>query len=132
VGKFESMTNNNYQSFLQNVTEYVVAINRNFEIIMANDLLKERFGGHPKRFCFQAWKKRDFKCEDCIVERTFQDGKCHQREETVVTKDGRKAQMLLRTTPVKDARDRITLKLKHVPPLCFSIISPSVFFLQKG
>ena len=112
MDKFESITNNNYQSFLQNVTEYVVAINRNFEIIMANDLFMERFGGHPKGFCFQAWKKRDFKCEDCIVERTFQDGKSHQREETVVMKDGRKAQMLLRTTPVKDARDRITYVLE--------------------
>jgi len=112
VDKFESITNNNYQSLLQNVTEYVVAINRNFEIIMANDLFKERFGGHPKGFCFQAWKKRDFKCKDCIVERSFQDGKCHQREETVVMKDGRKAQMLLRTTPVKDARDRITYVLE--------------------
>ncbi len=112
MDKFESITNNNYRSFLQNVTEYVVAINKNFEIIMANDLFKERFGGHPKGFCFQAWKKRDFKCEDCIVERTFQDGKSHQREETVVMKDGRNAQMLLRTTPVKDARDRITYVLE--------------------
>ncbi|OQY49569.1 MAG: hypothetical protein B6240_03070 [Desulfobacteraceae bacterium 4572_87] len=112
MDKFESITNNNYQSFLQNVTEYVVAINRNFEIIMANDLFKERFGGHPKGFCFQAWKKRDFKCVDCIVERTFQDGKSHQREETVVMKDGRKAQMLLRTTPVKDARDGIAYVLE--------------------
>ena len=112
MNEFESIPNNNYQSFLQNATEYVVAINRNFEIIMANDLFKERFGGHPKGYCFQAWKKRDFKCGDCIVERSFEDGKCHQREETVLTKDGRKAQMLLRTTPVKDARDRIVYVLE--------------------
>jgi len=112
VGKFESVKDNNYQSFLQNVTEYIVAINRNFEIVMANDLFMERFGGHPKGFCYQAWKKSDFKCGDCIVERTFQDGKSHRYEETVVMKDGRKAQMLLRTTPVKDAQDRITYVLE--------------------
>ncbi len=110
--KFETMTENNYQSFLQNVTEYIVAINKNYEIIMANDLFQERFGGHPKGFCYRAWKKRDFKCDDCIVEKTFQDGKSHQREEKVVMKDGRNAQMLLRTTPVKDARDRITYVLE--------------------
>jgi len=112
VKKFETMTENNYQSFLQNVTEYIVAINKNYEIIMANDLFKERFGGHPKGFCYRAWKKRDFKCDDCIVEKTFQDGKSHQREEKVVMKDGSDAQMLLRTTPVKDARDRITYVLE--------------------
>jgi len=94
------------------VTEYVVAINGNFEIVMANDLFREQFGGYPKGFCYQAWKKSDFKCENCIVERSFQDGKSHQREETVVMKDGKKAQMLLRSTPVKIAQDRVTYVLE--------------------
>jgi len=112
VDKFETETDRKYHSFFQNVTEYVVAINRNFEIVMANDLFRKQFGGHPKGFCYQAWKKTDFKCQDCIVERSFQDGKSHQREETVVMKDGKKAQMLLRTTPVKVAHDRVTYVLE--------------------
>jgi PAS domain S-box-containing protein len=112
VDKAEVVTDEKYQSFFQNVTEYVVAINRNFEIVMANDLFKERFGGQPKGFCYQTWKKSDYKCRNCIVERTFQDGKSHQREETVVMKDGKKAQMLLRTTPVKVANDRVTYVLE--------------------
>ncbi len=112
MDKFESVTDKKYQSFFQNVTEYVVAINRNFEIVMANDLFKEQFGGHPKGFCYQAWKKSNFKCENCIVERSFQDGKSHQREETVVMKNGKMAQMLLRTTPVKIAHDRVTYVLE--------------------
>ena len=112
VDTHETITDKKYQSFFQNVTEYVVAINRNFEIVMANDLFKEQFGGHPKGFCYQAWKKSNFKCENCIVERSFQDGKSHQREETVVMKDGKKAQMLLRSTPVKIAHDRVTYVLE--------------------
>ncbi|MCG6880609.1 MAG: PAS domain S-box protein [Deltaproteobacteria bacterium] len=112
MDKFDALANGHYQSFFQNVTEYIVAINRKFEIVMANDLFKERFGGHPKNFCYQAWKKRDFKCSDCIVERTFLDGKSHQRQEKVLLKDGRKAEMLLRTTPVKDARERIIYVLE--------------------
>ncbi|MBW2709644.1 MAG: PAS domain S-box protein [Deltaproteobacteria bacterium] len=112
VDKFETITGKKYQSFFQNVTEYVVAINRNFKIVMANDLFKKQFGGHPKGFCYQAWKKSDFKCRDCIVARSFQDGKSHQREETVVMKDGKKAQMLLRTTPVKMANNRVPYVLE--------------------
>ena len=112
MDKSETVTSGPYQSFFQNVTEYIVAINRNFEIVMANDLFQERFGGHPKGFCYQAWKKKDFKCSDCIVERTFMDGKNHQRQEKVLLKDGREAEMLLRTTPVKDARGRITYVLE--------------------
>jgi hypothetical protein len=53
------------------VTEYIVAINRKFEIVMANDLFKERFGGHPKGFCYQAWKKRDFKCRIVLLKEHF-------------------------------------------------------------
>ncbi len=112
MDEFETTMDNGYQTFLQNVTEYVVAVNGNFEVIMANDRFKERFGGHQKGFCFQAWKKRDFRCEDCIVERTFKDGKDHRRKETVVTKDGKEVQLLLKTTPVKDYRDRITYVLE--------------------
>jgi len=112
VDKFEAVTEKKDPSFFQNVTEYVVAINRNFEIVVANDLFRERFSGHPKCFCYQAWKKSDFKCRNCIVERSFQDGKSHQREETVVMKDGKTAQMLLQTTPVKVAHDEVTYVLE--------------------
>ncbi len=112
VDKFEAVTEKKDPSFFQNVTEYVVAINRNFEIVVANDLFRERFSGHPKCFCYQAWKKSDFKCRNCIVERSFQDGKSHQCEETVVMKDGKTAQMLLQTTPVKVAHDEVTYVLE--------------------
>ncbi len=78
----------------------------------------------PNDSCFQAWKHSDSKCADCIVEKTFQDGKSHQDEKTVVMKDGRKVQLLLRTTPVKDAQDRIVYVLEtavditeNTPPL---------------
>ncbi len=112
VDKFEAVTEKKDPSFFQNVTEYVVAINRNFEIVVANDLFRERFSGHSKCFCYQAWKKSDFKCRNCIVEKSFQDGKSHQREETVVMKDGKTAQMLLQTTPVKVAHDEVSYVLE--------------------
>ncbi len=112
MDKPEAVADTKYRGFLQNMTEYVVAINRNFEIVMANDLFKDRFGGHPNDSCFQAWKHSDSRCAECIVEKTFQDGKSHQDEKTVVTKDGRKVQLLLRTTPVKDAQDRIVYVLE--------------------
>ncbi len=44
VDKPEAVTDTKYRGFLQNMTEYVVAINRNFEIVMANDLFKEGSG----------------------------------------------------------------------------------------
>ncbi|MBW2199347.1 MAG: hypothetical protein JRF71_00715, partial [Deltaproteobacteria bacterium] len=33
-----------YQTIIQSATDYVVAINRNYQIIMANELFKNEFG----------------------------------------------------------------------------------------
>ncbi|MBW1900141.1 MAG: response regulator, partial [Deltaproteobacteria bacterium] len=42
-----------YQALLQSVTDYVVGINKNYQIIMANDLFKNKFGTHPDGLCYK-------------------------------------------------------------------------------
>jgi PAS domain S-box-containing protein len=101
-----------YQALIQSVTDYVVAINRNFRIIMANERFKEQFGVQPNTLCFMGWKNRERKCEHCLVEKSFQDGKQHFNEERVVMKDGRVAHMLIKSTPVKDESGNISYVLE--------------------
>ena len=101
-----------YQALIQSVTDYVVAINRHFRIIMANERFKDQFGVHPNTLCFMGWKNRKKKCEHCLVERSFQDGKQHFNEERVVTKDGRVAHMLIKSTPVEDEKGNISYVLE--------------------
>jgi PAS domain S-box-containing protein len=101
-----------YQALIQSVTDYVVAINRHFRIIMANERFKDQFGVHPNTLCFMGWKNREKKCEHCLVERSFQDGKPHQNEEMVIMKDGRAAHMLIKSTPVRDENGDISYVLE--------------------
>ncbi|MBT4365758.1 MAG: PAS domain S-box protein [Desulfobacterales bacterium] len=100
------MSKNNFQkskdfdALVQSVTDYVIAINKDFQVIMANNLFKKEFDISPGDKCYKIWKKRDEKCENCPVEKSFADGKVHQSEETVLMKNGKEALMQVRSTPV--------------------------------
>lgn len=95
-----------YQALLQSVTDYVVAINNNCQILMANNLFRNEFRMHQDGFCYRAWKNRDEKCDECLVEKSFRDGQSRSHEETVVMKDGRTALMLVRFTPVMNEQGK--------------------------
>ncbi|SPD75725.1 PAS domain S-box protein (modular protein) [uncultured Desulfobacterium sp.] len=101
-----------YQALLQSVTDYVVGVNRNYQIIMANDLFKKRFGSFSDAPCFSIWKKREKKCSNCLVEKSFRDGKSHTKEEDVVMDDGSIARMLVRSTPVTNQKGKIIYVLE--------------------
>lgn len=101
-----------YQALISSVSNYVVAINRNFEMIMVNERFQSEFGMHSEGICYRDWKNRSTKCENCPVERSFLDGKIHTSEETVVFKDGRQGQMEVRTTPVKNEQGEVIYVLE--------------------
>ena len=101
-----------YQALISSVSNYVVAINRNFEIIMVNERFQSEFGLQSEGICYRDWKNRSTKCENCPVERSFLDGKIHTSEETVVFKDGRQGQMEVRTTPVKNEQGEVIYVLE--------------------
>ncbi|MDZ7698502.1 MAG: PAS domain S-box protein [Deltaproteobacteria bacterium] len=104
-------------ALLQSVTDYVIGVNKDYQIIMANDLFKSEFGMAPGKTCFKAWKKMGEKCENCLVEMSFTDGQPHTSEETVILKDGRTAQMRIRSTPVKNGAGDIVYVLETATDL---------------
>ena len=46
------------------------------------------------------------------MEKSFRDGRVHQNEEAIVLKDGRIAQMIIKSTPVKDDQGKIVYVLE--------------------
>ncbi|MGD8982804.1 MAG: PAS domain S-box protein [Desulfobacteraceae bacterium] len=101
-----------FEALLQSVTDYVIAINRDYKIIMANDLFKDEFGMHTDALCFKDWKNREEPCENCIVKACFQDGRTHQSDETVQMKDGRMAKLRVKATPVRNQQGKIVYVLE--------------------
>jgi len=100
-----------FQKLLQSTTDYLVAVNRDHQIIMCNDLFKKEFGNHQQGFCYRRWKGRDEPCEDCLVEKAFQDGGSYTCEESVVRRDGRNAQLLIKFTPVRNEKGNVAYVL---------------------
>ncbi len=82
------------------IPAYITVQNRDFRIVEANLEFRRDFGDHEGRFCYQVYKQRPEKCEDCPVERTFYDGQKHRSEEIVTTLGGKKVSVLVYTTPV--------------------------------
>jgi PAS domain S-box-containing protein len=87
---------------------YMTVQNRDFLITEANEAFRKDFGDYEGRYCYQVYKHRSEKCEDCPVERTFRDGNGHTSEEIVQTMDGRDVWVLVNTTPVRGDDGNIT------------------------
>jgi PAS domain S-box-containing protein len=86
---------------------FLTVQDRDFKIIDANRKFREAFGETDGRCCYQVYKNRPEKCEDCPVERTFRDSQPHRSEEWVRTKDGHEIAVLVNTMPVYNGDSHI-------------------------
>lgn len=88
------------QRAFEAIPGYATVQNKQFQIVAANDAFRKDFGAYEGRCCYQVYKQRPEKCEDCPVERTFHDGQPHRSEEVVTTLSGKKVWVLVNTTPI--------------------------------
>jgi signal transduction histidine kinase len=80
---------------------------RDFRILESNALFRQDFGAGLQEHCYRVYKGRDAVCPNCPVQKTFATGEVHESEETVVTRDGRQASVVVRSMPVRDENDEI-------------------------
>ncbi len=97
-----------YQQAFQSMPCYLSVQDRDFKVIEANQRFEDDFGDWRGRACYQVYKHRSEKCEDCPVERTFHDGQSHRSEERVKTLDGREVSVIVDTMPIRDEDGQIT------------------------
>jgi len=86
---------------------YISVQDRNLNILRTNDMFKRDFGDREGRKCHRVYKGADKICHDCPVQKTFQDGEMHSSEEVVITKDGRQANVIVYTAPIRDEAGNI-------------------------
>jgi PAS domain S-box-containing protein len=91
-----------YKQLFAAVPCFICVQDRNHRIIEANELYREEFGAGYGSRCYEVCKKRDSKCPECPVERTFRDGQIHSNEEVLVTRGGRRVNAVVYTCPVHD------------------------------
>jgi len=80
---------------------------RDFKLIGYNQEFSKRFDPAPGDYCFSAYKGRTEKCENCPVEKTFEDGQCHFSEETGINKDGTMTYWIVKTAPMRNEKGDI-------------------------
>ncbi len=96
-----------YQNLFERVPCLITVQDKAFRLINYNREFKEKYNPSPGEHCYQAYKSRTTKCENCPVEKTFKDGKTHYSEEKGMNRDGTMGHWLVRTSPVKNASGKI-------------------------
>ncbi len=81
---------------------YLSIQDRDLRIVETNRLFKQDFGDALGKLCYQVYKNRQAPCPGCPVLKTFEDGQDHTGEETVITRDGEVAQVMVTSTPWLD------------------------------
>jgi PAS domain S-box-containing protein len=99
---------NIYQTYFDAMPCFLTVQDRDFRIIDANERFVRNFGDYKGRYCYQIYKNRPEKCEDCPVERTFLDGEMHRSEELVTTLGGKEVWVIVFSTPIRNDKGEIT------------------------
>lgn len=89
-----------FRTLFEHVPSYIAVVGRDFRIVEANRNFRETFGGVEGDECYHVYKKRESKCENCLAEKSFQDGTAHRSEELGVTREGERIPYLVYTAPV--------------------------------
>ena len=87
---------------------YLSIQDRELKILETNHLFREDFGDRVGERCFRVYKDRTSPCPNCPVLKTLEDGENHSSEETVVTRDGRVAHVVVTSAPFHDRHGELT------------------------
>lgn len=98
-------TDAQYHHLFEELPGYVTVIDTDFALTAANRSFKEDFRFDPVAGakCHAVIRNSDEPCLNCPVEKTFYDGKSHQRDMKLKTPDGETRNLFAWTTPLQDA-----------------------------
>jgi PAS domain S-box-containing protein len=96
-----------YRALFNEAPCYTSVQSRDLRILEANRNSQQDFGSGIGQHCYEVYKHRSEPCVVCPVAETFQDGRIHQSEEVVTTRDGRQVNVLVATAPIRDASGNV-------------------------
>jgi len=80
---------------------YISIQDRAFSVIEANAKMAADFGQPVGRKCYAAYKGRQQRCPECLVARTFEDGREHTAEEVLFDVRGLPHDVIVHTRPLR-------------------------------
>ncbi len=91
-----------HRKLYQSVPFNIAFIDRDYNIIDANENFVEYFGPWQGKKCYEAYKGRFTPCENCPSLKTFQDGMVRVTDEVGIDRWGRTAHYVGHIAPVKE------------------------------
>ncbi|MBR9979489.1 MAG: PAS domain S-box protein [Desulfatitalea sp.] len=101
-----------FLNLFESVPCLITVQDRNLRLIRYNREFAEKFAPRDDDFCYSAYKGRTEKCENCPVEKTFEDGQSHAFEEKGCNRDGRPIHWLARTAPIRDENGNVVAAME--------------------
>jgi histidine kinase len=101
-----------YQNLFEQVPCLITVQDRHYRLLNYNRDFADRFDPQTGDYCYKAYKGREAKCEECPVEKTFQDGKSYSTEESGINKDGTESYWIVRTSPIFDDEGQIVAAME--------------------
>lgn len=95
-----------FKFLFENVPCYLTVVDRDFNIVQTNKLFVNDFGKGLGRKCFNVYKRRDTRCDNCPVAKTFLDGQSHTSQE-IWRRNGEETHVIVYTAPVTDQKGEI-------------------------
>jgi len=105
------------KGLFEHVPSNVIVIDRQFNIVTANSSFIEVFGDAEGKYCFQAYKKRESPCDECLTAKTFEDGEVRITDTEGIDKNGHPAHYVVHIVPIRDEQGEIS----HVIEMSYDI-----------
>jgi PAS domain S-box-containing protein len=90
------------KQLFEHVPSNIAVINRDFEVILANENFRSVFGEVSAKHCFEVFKKKQTICEHCMAAETFEDGRVRVSNEYGVDQNGQPAYYVVHNAPIYD------------------------------
>ena len=97
-----NLGNEDYLLLLDSIPCYITLQDENLRILWNNEYHRRDFGDANSRTCRDLYRIASSKCEFCPVKSTFADGMVHYKEMTLITKSGKRINVIIYSSPFRD------------------------------
>jgi len=125
---------------LDSIPCYISIQDSGLRILYSNQHFKNDFGDGVGKLCHIVYKKTSFRCDDCPVLKTFDDGKEHFSEETVQLSNGEICQVFVQSAPMKNKQGNVEAVIELLTNITelkktqkeLSVLGQSIALLSHG
>jgi len=114
------------EGLFEHVPSSVIVVDRDFNIVTANSSFVEVFGEAAGKHCYEAYKKRQSPCEECMTAKTFQDGQVRISDTQGIDRNGQAAHYVVHIAPLRDEHGEIT----HVIEMSYDLTESQILQRQ--